>query len=137
MLRMLLAVSRDHDLDSTPCVERRGQLVIDRSPSSVGVRNSPENMLNTCEGTFFILKQLNQLLLSFEISSIENCDRRVKRRGVGQLRETVPPIVLWYNFGLRSTTEIKNPGKRISWSILFQQKNPRVKILSQLEVTAD
>ena len=38
-------------------------------------------MLDTSEGSFFILQQLNQFFLTFEISSIENGGCWVKRQG--------------------------------------------------------
>ena len=59
----------------------KGKFQIELSQSSGGVINSPWNVLDTSEGSFFILQQLNQFFLTFEISSIENGGCWVKRQG--------------------------------------------------------
>ena len=134
---MTVRLLRQLTRNTTPSIELRIRHQLDRSPSSGGVRNSPWNMLNTSEVTFFILQQLDQLLLSFEISSIENQGCWVKTQGGRVIAKTVPPTVFEPFSELRAPTTLKNPGKRISCSRPFQKKNPRPKILSELEDRAD
>ena len=120
------------DPPTTPCAEIVVPHQIDRSTSSGGVINSPWNVLDTSEGSFFILQHLNHFFLTFEISSIENGGCWVKRQGGTVILKSGTPTGFYTFLQVFGPYRVQKVAHETLLSKTFPTKKTRPKILSEL-----